>query len=134
MKNNAPELGTHEIKKNFKLKCGLIIRRLKLDEFPQLLNVLKNDLNIVGPRPGLVSQIALAEARQKKDIFSIKPGITGLSQILGYDMSDPVKLSDVDDIYKKNMSLFLDIKIIAGTFWGFPRKLLASQFKIKNLR
>ena len=107
MKKNTPELGTHNIDKVFQLKTGRIIRALKLDELPQLINVLKGDLNLVGPRPGLENQLELKNARIAKDIFSVKPGITGLAQILGYDMSNPEKLAEVDQIFVLNESFLL---------------------------
>ena len=132
MKKNTPQLGTHDIGDEFKLNTGSVIRALKLDEFPQLANVVKGDLNLVGPRPGLVNQLELLDMRSAKDIYRIKPGITGLGQILGYDMSDPRKLSEIDKIYLDNQSMHLNILIIMGTFFGYPRNYLASKFKIAN--
>ena len=116
MKKNAPELGTHDVDEIFQLRTGKVIRALKLDEFPQLLNVLKGDVNLVGPRPGLISQDKLRDERCNKNVFSIKPGITGLAQILGYDMSDPVKLAEIDRIYIDNQTIYLNTLILLGTF------------------
>ena len=116
------------------LKNGKWIRKLKLDEFPQLINVLIGDLNLVGPRPGLKNQDELLKSRSKKNIFSTKPGITGLAQILGYDMSDPKLLAEIDALYIKNQTVRLDTIILFGTFFNFPRKYLATQFKIQNLK
>jgi len=130
MRKDAPELGTHDVDKVFQLKTGQIIRVLKLDEFPQLINVLKGDLNLVGPRPGLETQIELKEERIAQDIFSIKPGITGISQILGYDMRDPKKLAEVDKIFIENKSLRLEMMILMGTFFNFPRNYISSRYKI----
>lgn len=104
MKNNAPQLGTHAVSESFFLKIGKFIRKIKLDEFPQLINVIIGDINLVGPRPGLVTQKILLEERDKNNVFNIKPGVTGLAQILGYDMSNPKKLSKIDNIYMKNQS------------------------------
>ena len=134
MKKNAPQIGTHAIEDDYKLRIGLILRKLKLDEFPQLLNVIFGDLNLVGPRPGLENQYELIESRSRKDIFSTKPGITGLAQILGYDMSDPKLLAEIDGLYVKNQTIVLDSVILLGTFFNFPRRYLASQFKIQNLK
>ena len=106
----------------------------KLDEFPQLFNVLKGDLNLVGPRPGLELQLELQQNRVIQGIFDIKPGITGLSQILGYDMSAPNRLAKVDKLYMQNKSLSLDLTILAGTFVRFPGDYLASKFDIPNLK
>ena len=134
MKKNTPELGTHDVDKTFELKTGKIIRALKLDEFPQLINVLKGELNLVGPRPGLETQIELKNARIAKDIFSVKPGITGLSQILGYNMSDPYKLAEIDKIFIMNQSVFLEIMILFGTFFNYPRNYISSKYKIKIMK
>ena len=130
MKKNTPELGTHNIDKEFQLKTGRIIRALKLDELPQLINVLKGDLNLVGPRPGLENQLELKNARIAKDIFSVKPGITGLAQILGYDMSNPEKLAEVDQIFVLNESFLLKTMILIGTFFKYPRKYISIKYKI----
>ncbi|MDA9130821.1 sugar transferase [Gammaproteobacteria bacterium] len=132
LRKNAPQVGTHELDESFRLRTGKIIRALKLDEFPQLLNVVKGELNLVGPRPGLDSQITLKESRELLSIFETKPGITGLSQILGYDMSDPKELAKVDKIYVENYSIALDLTILIGTFLSAPRRYLASKFNIPN--
>jgi len=124
LKIDAPNLGTHELEKKYKLRCGKLIRKIKLDEFPQLINVLKGDINLIGPRPGLVSQIDLAKHRKVKGIFKIKPGITGLSQVLGYDMSDPVKLSEIDKVYIEKKSLYIDFLILVCTFIPYSKKYL----------
>lgn len=132
LRKSAPQVGTHELNESLKLRIGKIIRALKLDEFPQLLNVVKGELNLVGPRPGLDSQIKLRESRELLSIFEIKPGITGLSQILGYDMSDPEALAKIDKIYVENYSVTLDLMILLGTFVNAPRRYLASKFNIPN--
>jgi O-antigen biosynthesis protein WbqP len=130
LKTDAPNVGTHDLEDCFKLKAGRIIRALKLDEFPQLFNVLKGEINLVGPRPGLESQIELEQARTEAGIFIVKPGITGLAQVLGYDMSEPVTLAAIDKIYIKNKSISLDLLILMGTFISFPRNYLASKFGV----
>ena len=130
LKTDAPNVGTHDLEDCFKLKAGRIIRALKLDEFPQFFNVFKGDINLVGPRPGLESQIELEQARTEAGIFIVKPGITGLAQVLGYDMSEPVTLAAIDKIYIKNKSISLDLLILMGTFISFPRNYLASKFGV----
>ena len=130
LKKDTPNLGTHDLEKDHMLINGKWIRKLKLDEFPQLINVVRGDINIVGPRPGLEMQTKLLDARSSRDIYSIKPGITGLAQILGYDMSDPKKLAEIDEIYIINESFNLDLLIILGTFFDSPRQILRKKFKI----
>ena len=130
MKNDAPQLGTHAVNKNFLLKIGKFIRKIKLDEFPQLINVIIGDINLVGPRPGLVTQEILSSERDKRNIFNIKPGITGLAQILGYDMSNPKKLSEIDMIYMKKKSKYVDFMILLGTFFSKYRNQVASKLGV----
>ena len=124
LKIGAPNIGTHQLENKYKLKCGNLVRKIKLDEFPQLINVLKGDINLIGPRPGLVSQIDLLQKRNAKGIYEIKPGITGLSQVLGYDMSDPAKLAEIDKIYIQKQSLYVDFLILISTFIPFTKKYL----------
>tara|TARA_Y100000748_G_scaffold129809_2_gene108766 strand:+ start:3655 stop:4212 length:558 start_codon:yes stop_codon:yes gene_type:complete len=124
LKRNTPNTATHQLDQKHKLLCGNIIRKIKLDEFPQLINVLKGDINLIGPRPGLPSQFELTNERLLKEIYAIKPGITGLAQVLGYDMSNPLKLAKVDKIYIENKSMQLDLMILLGTFFKYPRHYL----------
>ena len=77
----------------------------------------------------MLEQIELRDARLLKDIYKIKPGITGLAQVLGYDMSDPIKLSEVDKIYIDNQSFVLDLLILTSTFIKYPRKYLMQYVK-----
>ncbi len=128
MKKNTPNKGTHEIDNINYLICGNYIRKFKLDELPQIVNYLKNDINLVGPRPGLPSQKELEQQRLNNNVFISKPGITGLSQILGYDMSDPKKLSKVDRLYIEKKSLKLDVLIFFATFFKSIRMSIAKIF------
>jgi len=75
---------------------GAFLRRTKLDELPQLWNVLKGEMSLVGPRPCLFNQQELINERNKRDVYQALPGITGLAQIQGIDMSTPELLADTD--------------------------------------
>ena len=86
-------------------KLGAFLRKTKLDELPQLWNVLKGDMSLVGPRPNLFNQEELIDARDSKNVYSVRPGITGLAQIQNIDMSTPVKLAKTDSIMIKKMTL-----------------------------
>ena len=133
LKTGTPQTGTHELKPMHRLKVGVIIRKIKLDEFPQLLNVIKGDINLVGPRPGLPNQELLLGFRSERKVFNIKPGITGLAQVMGYDMSNPKKLSEIDELYVQNKSLKMDALILLATFINLPKRYLAQHFKIEDV-
>ena len=96
-------------------RVGRFLREYSLDELPQLFNVLKGDMSIVGPRPLYISQMAEWNERQKKRLL-VKPGLTGLAQISGRgELTREAKL-ELDVQYVENASLWLDIKIICATF------------------
>lgn len=102
---NTRSTGTHLIK-NIKITFfGDFLRRTKLDEIPQLFNVLMGDMSLVGPRPCLFNQRKLIRERKKRNVFKVKPGITGLSQILGKNMKTPTLLARIDQKMIKEMSL-----------------------------
>jgi len=75
---------------------GSFLRRTKLDELPQLWNVLKGEMSLVGPRPCLFNQQELVDEREKRGVYQVRPGITGLAQVQGIDMSTPQKLAETD--------------------------------------
>lgn len=75
---------------------GLFLRRSKLDELPQLWNVLRGDMSLVGPRPCLFSQIELIHERELRGVFDVRPGVTGLAQVSKIDMSTPALLAETD--------------------------------------
>ncbi|MDB9898673.1 sugar transferase [Gammaproteobacteria bacterium] len=129
MYKTTPNLGTHEVDKSNYLKIGSILRLAKVDELPQLINFIRGDLLLIGPRPGLDTQLQLKEERLKRKVFDVVPGISGLGQVLGYDMSEPVKLSKIDALYISNKSIQLDLKILIATFFKPARKSLMLRFE-----
>ena len=106
---------THEVKGAAITKIGHVLRGTKLDELPQLINVLMGDMALVGPRPCLPSQDELIKARQKYGALKVTPGITGLAQINNIDMSEPVRLARIDGFYANNRSFCGDLMILATT-------------------
>ena len=95
--------GTHLVK-NIKLNSvGYFLRKTKIDEIPQLLNVLFGDMSLVGPRPCLYNQKKLISERKKRGVFKVRPGITGLAQISGINMKTPTLLAKTD---QKSLCLF----------------------------
>ena len=98
--------GTHLIKDIKLSSYGYFLRRTKLDEIPQLLNVLKGDMSLVGPRPCLFNQRRLISERKKRGVFKVRPGITGLAAINGIGMKTPTLLAKTDQKMIKDMSLY----------------------------
>lgn len=98
--------GTHLIKNIQFSFFGYFLRKTKLDEIPQLLNVLFGDMSIVGPRPCLLNQKKLISERKKRGVFKVRPGITGLAQIIGVNMKTPTLLSKIDLKMINKMNLF----------------------------
>ena len=97
---------------------GHFLRRTKLDELPQLWNVLKGEMSLVGPRPGLFNQEELTEARRRHGVFAVRPGITGLSQINKIDMSTPELLAQTDAEMIRTTSITNYFKYIFLTVIG----------------
>ena len=96
MNINAPSVATHLASTSSITPFGSFLRKSKLDELPQLWNVLMGDMSLVGPRPNLFNQEELIEERDARGVYSIRPGITGLAQINKIDMSTPKLLAETD--------------------------------------
>jgi len=111
-------LPSHEAGASVITGLGQFLRRTKLDELPQLWNILKGEMSFVGPRPCLPMQTELIERRRELGLYQIKPGITGVSQVQGVDMSDPSQLAALDATYLDQVSLLTDIKLIVQTVIG----------------
>ncbi len=105
MKKDTASVASHLASTSSITKFGHFLRRTKLDELPQLWNVLKGEMSLVGPRPGLFNQQELTEAREKKCVFSVRPGITGLAQVNEIDMSTPELLAETDAKMIDSMSV-----------------------------
>ena len=97
---------THLIKNVEFTSFGYFLRKTKIDEIPQLLNVLIGDMSLVGPRPCLFNQRKLINERKKRGVFKVRPGITGLAQISGINMKTPTLLAKTDQKMIKKMSLY----------------------------
>jgi len=118
MKTGTANLGTHEVSASSVTRLGLVLRKLKLDELPQIINIFRNEISLIGPRPCLPVQTQLVEARRRLGVLELKPGISGLAQVNSIDMSDPEKLAQWDARYMALQSLLLDLKIIIATALG----------------
>lgn len=103
-------------------KLGKFLRKTKIDELPQLVNVLRGDMSLVGPRPNLFNQEALIKAREEKGVYDVLPGITGLAQVSHIDMSTPELLAQtdremIDTLSTKHYLLYL-VKTVSGSGSG----------------
>src|SRR5690554_5262164 len=96
-------------------KMGKFLRKTSLDEIPQIINILKGNMSIIGPRPALWNQFDLIEARDQYGANDLYPGLTGYAQIHGRDAITIKEKAQQDGYYVKNMCLMLDIKIFFGT-------------------
>jgi lipopolysaccharide/colanic/teichoic acid biosynthesis glycosyltransferase len=99
-------------------RIGSLLRRTKLDELPQLWNVLRGEMSFVGPRPGLPTQTVLANERRRHGVDRLLPGITGVSQVQGLDMSTPELLAEADADYLRRWSLMRDLRLLVATAKG----------------
>lgn len=112
---------SHETAASAVTPIGAWLRRLKLDELPQLWNIILGHMSFVGPRPCLPTQTELIAARRARNLHTLRPGITGVAQVAGIDMSDPERLAEADAAYLGDMSLWTDLKLIAATALGAGR-------------
>jgi O-antigen biosynthesis protein WbqP len=118
MWTNTGNRPTHEVGASSLTSIGGFLRRSKLDELPQLYNVLRGDMSLVGPRPCLPTQAELIAARQRHGALDVRPGITGLSQAQGVDMSEPERLAVLDGTYARTRSFTGDLILILQTLTG----------------
>jgi O-antigen biosynthesis protein WbqP len=118
MKKNTPNVATHLLlnPEAYLLKIGGILRKLSLDELPNLINILKGEMVFVGPRPALYNQDDLMILRVATGVDKLKPGITGWAQINGRDDISIEKKVQLEQEYMYRRSTLFDIEIIIKTF------------------
>lgn len=125
MKMSTPhDVPTHMLKDpdQYILKCGRWMRKMSIDELPQLFNILAGDMSIIGPRPALWNQDDLISERDKYGANDVKPGLTGWAQINGRDeLEIPVK-AKLDGEYVEKMSFGFDCKCFFGTIGAVLRR------------
>jgi lipopolysaccharide/colanic/teichoic acid biosynthesis glycosyltransferase len=148
MLKNSPNIGTGEITLRNDprvLPIGGFLRKTKINELPQIFNVLKGDMSIVGPRPLMAVSFKLYDEATQNNIYNVKPGMTGIGSIIFRDeekllseAKDPKQMynnifpykGQLELWYQKNASIITDIKIIFLTAWSivFPKNTLATTF------
>ena len=126
MRADAPVVPTHLLPEDFIEPWGKFLRRSKMDELPQMLNVLFGDMSLVGPRPCLPTQLDLIKARDKAGILDVRPGMTGPAQLKGVDMSDIDRLIAEEAIFFSKYSKSEYFRCILGTI----KVVIASTFHL----
>ncbi|MDR2220648.1 MAG: sugar transferase [Methylobacillus sp.] len=121
MKPGTASVASHLVDGSSITSWGRFLRRTKLDELPQLWNVLKGEMSLVGPRPCLFNQTELIAERAQRGVFDARPGITGLAQVKGVDMSTPALLAEMDAAMLARASLFNYFRYIFLTVAGQGR-------------
>ena len=118
MKKNTPNVATHLLENpaQYLLKIGGLIRRISVDELPNLINILKGEMLFVGPRPALYNQDDLMRLRVQAGVDQLIPGITGWAQINGRDENSLEEKVQYDKEYLERKSFWFDIKIVVFTF------------------
>ena len=118
MSLETPLVGSHLLGNGAITPLGGFLRKTKLDELPQLWNVLRGEMSLVGPRPNLFNQQDLIKARTSLGVYLVRPGITGLAQIRRIDMSKPHLLAHTDAQMLKKLNLYNYFKYIFMTIAG----------------
>lgn len=118
MQPNTASVASHLVDASAITPFGYFLRRTKLDELPQLWNVLIGEMSLVGPRPCLFNQEELIAEREKRGVYDVRPGITGLAQVRSIDMSTPILLAETDAQMIKELSLANYFHLIFMTIQG----------------
>jgi O-antigen biosynthesis protein WbqP len=126
MRPNTASVATHLADASAVTTLGHFLRRTKLDELPQLWNVLKGEMSLVGPRPCLFSQHELIEERASRGVFAVRPGITGMAQVNGVDMSTPKVLAEIDALMLQDLG--------AGTYFAYIIKTVTGAGRGDRIR
>lgn len=118
MRHDTPKyMSTSEVEdpNKYITRVGRILRKFSIDELPQLINVIKGDMNIVGPRPLISDEHEIHDLRMKYGVYKVRPGLTGLAQIHGRDLVRPADKVRWDVCYLENFGFWTDFKIILKT-------------------
>lgn len=121
MKTSAPKNSPTNSFKDANMyitRVGKVLRKLSIDELPQLLNVLRGEMSIVGPRPVIVTETNLLRAREKYNANVLVPGITGWAQVNGRDELSVSKKAKMDGEYAQSIGIMMDIKCLLMTIWA----------------
>lgn len=118
MQMNAPKyMATSDVNdpKQYLTPLGRVLRKWSLDELPQLINVFKGDMSLVGPRPLIPNEEEIHRMRKRFGVYTVRPGVTGLAQINGRDLVSPSEKVHWDVCYLEHFGFLLDLKILLAT-------------------
>lgn len=118
MRSNTPAyLSTAQLKDpgQYLTRLGRILRQCSIDELPQFVNVIRGDMSLIGPRPLIPQEEDMHGLRMQNHVYSVRPGITGLAQINGRDLTSPEDKVYWDALYVRDCSFWLDMKILFST-------------------
>lgn len=121
MRVDTASVASHLASSSSITKLGRFLRNTKLDELPQLWNVLKGEMSLVGPRPNLFNQEELISERAARGVYDVRPGITGVAQVNDIDMSTPQLLAETDALMVRDLRLPLYFKLLLQTLLGRGR-------------
>jgi O-antigen biosynthesis protein WbqP len=124
MRTDTPQVATHLLKEpdQFLTPIGKLLRRTSIDELPQLINVVRGEMSLVGPRPALFNQDDLIALRTAGGVHEMTPGVTGWAQVNGRDELPIPEKVKLDEWYMRNRSFWLDLKIVGMTVFKVIRK------------
>lgn len=112
MRNDAPTMASNDLSESYITKWGHFLRKTSIDELPQLFNVLKGDMSVVGPRPLIIEEDEIHQLRKESGVYAVKPGLTGWAQVNGRDNVTMEEKVAYDKDYVEYMSIGFDIKIL----------------------
>ena len=121
MFTGTPELPSHYTSDSQVTNIGRLLRLIKIDELPQIINIFRGEMTLIGPRPCLETQNKLILERNNRGIYNILPGISGLAQVNNIDMSNPIELAKTDEIYCHSRGVILDLILMVKTIFGKER-------------
>lgn len=121
MRVDTVSVASHLASSSSITKLGRFLRKTKLDELPQLWNVLKGEMSLVGPRPNLFNQEELISERAARGVYDVRPGITGIAQVNDIDMSTPRLLAETDALMLRDLRLSLYFRLLLQTLLGKGR-------------
>lgn len=119
---NTPNVQSSETNRLKITPFGKFIRRTNIDELPQLVNILKGDMSVIGPRPPIPSQTDLLQWRKENGSLACRPGLTGLAQVNSYDFMPVEEKAKWDGVYAKDISFIKDVAILLKTFLYLTKK------------